>query len=43
MGTAVHWVICRKKGFNAPEKWYEHKRSPYTANKSFKTLWDFNI
>ena len=43
MGTAVQWDICRKKGFNVPEKWYEHKPSPYTENESFKTLWDFNI
>ena len=43
MGKAVLWDICRKKGFNVPDKWYEHKPIPCTENKSFKNLWDFNI
>ena len=37
----VHWDNCRKKGFNVPEKWYEHR--PCTEDESFKFLWDFNI
>ena len=43
MGKTVHWDICKKKGFNVPEKWYEHKPLPCTENESFKILWDFNI
>ena len=43
MGKAVHWDTCRKKGFNVPEKWYEHKPLPGTENESFKILWDFKI
>ena len=44
MGKTVYWDICRKKGCNVPEKWYEHKPLlPCTENESFKILWDFNI
>ena len=43
MGKTVHLNICRKKGFNVPEKWYEHKPLPCTENESFKIHWDFNI
>ena len=43
MGKTVHWDICRKKGFNVPKKWYEHKSLPCTKNESFKIPWDFNI
>ena len=43
MVKIVHWDVCRKKGFNVPNKWYEHKPLPCTENKSFKILWDFNI
>ena len=43
MGKTVHWDICRKKGFNVPEKWYKHKPLSCTENESFKILWTFNI
>ena len=43
MGKTVHWDICRKKGFNVPEKWYEQKPLPCTKNELFKILWDFDI
>ena len=43
MGKIVLWDICRKKGFNVPEKRYKHKPLPCTENESFKVLWDFNI
>ena len=43
MGMTVHWEICRKKGFNLPDKWYEHKPLPCTENESFITFLDFNI
>ena len=43
MGKTVYWDICRKKGFNVPEKMYKHKPLPYTENESFTILWDFNI
>ena len=38
MGKTVHWDTCRKKGFNVPDKWYEHKPLPCTENESFKIL-----
>ena len=43
MGKTVHQDICRKKGFNVPEKQYEHKPLPCTESKSFKASWEFNI
>ena len=40
----VNVGYLKKKGFNVPEKWYEQKKPlPYTENKFFKILWDFNI
>ena len=41
MGKIVLWDICRKKGFNVPEKRYKHKPLPCTEIESFKVLWDF--
>ena len=43
MEKTVQWGICRKKGFNVPQKQYDHKPTPCTENKSLKILWDFNI
>ena len=43
MRKTVHWDICRKKGFNVPEKWYERKPLLCTENQSFKILWDYHI
>ena len=42
MGNTVHWDICRKKGFNVPEKRYKHKSLPCTENECFKIFCDFN-
>ena len=42
MGKTVHSDVCSKKGFNVPEKWYEHKPLLCTENDSFKIFRDFN-
>ena len=43
MGKTAHWDICKKKSFNVPKTWFEHKPLPCIENESFKFLWDFNI
>ena len=43
MGKAIHWDLCRKKGFATTDKWYEHEPQPVTENEKFKILWDFTV
>ena len=43
MGKAIHWDLCRKKGFATTDKWYEHELQPVTENEKFKILWDFTV
>ena len=43
MGKAIHWDLCRKKGFATTDKWYEHEPHPITENEKFKILWDFTV
>ena len=43
MGKAIHWDLCRKKGFTSTDKWYEHEPQPVTESEKFKILWDFTV
>ena len=43
MGMAIHWDLCRKKGFATTDKWYEHEPQPVTENEKLKILWDFTV
>ena len=38
MGKAIHWDLCRKKGFIIIGKWYEREPQPVTENEKFKIL-----
>ena len=41
IGLAIHWDLCRKKGFATTEKWYEHQPQPAVEHEKFNTLWGF--
>ena len=43
MEKTAYWNICRKKGFNVPKKWQDHKLLPCTENEYFKIFLDYNI
>ena len=43
VATVIHWTFCKKYGFDAAEKWYDHQPNPVIENEKTKILWDFAI
>ena len=43
VALALHWDMCKKKGFACADKWYEHVPEGVLENNDFKILWDFTI
>ena len=43
IGKAIHWDLCRAKGFEHAEKWDEHTPESVLENGAWKLLWDFMI
>ena len=39
----IHWDICKKRGLECSEKWYEHAPEGVVENDDVKLLWDVNI
>ena len=39
----IHWDICKEKGLECSEKWYEHAPEGVVENDDVKLLWDMNI
>ena len=39
----IHWLLCKRIGFQQQEKWYEHVPERVLENDCVKILWDFSI
>ena len=39
----VLWQLCRERGFERADKWYEQKPEAVIENENFKLLWEFTI
>ena len=39
----VHWDLCKKKGLEHTEKWYEHGPEGAVENEEVKVLWNIDV
>ena len=39
----IHWLLCKRIGFQQQEKWYEHVPERVLDKDGVKILWDFSI
>ena len=39
----IHWDLCKKKGLEHTEKWYEHGPEGAVENEEVKVLWNIDV